>query len=150
MQILLHQSQAVKAVMVTALATLSLSSPALAEQPEAEQDKQENMSLIKADEDSDNMLTREEFKSFVAFETDAGKTDYAVIYEDGSEDLHFSGKDIDGDGLLTRDELSYNIILPEITVPENEIANSSAYGSGDAPKASDESPADKSETGGGD
>lgn len=143
MQIIFQKNQTIKVAMITALASLSLSSQTLADEPKAEQDTSQSTTFIMADENDDNMLTREEFQNFVAFQADAGEADYAAIKEDGSEDLHFSGKDIDGDGLLTRDELSYSIILPE-----NTGKDIPAYGSGDAPKTPDENATTAPETGG--
>jgi len=113
--------------LLVALMACGLSTAACAgEQTQAAEQTHDssNVSFIKADSDEDSQLNRDEFKLFVALEAEAGMTDYAAINEAGNEDLHFSGKDIDGDGLLTKDELAYKVIL------NNEPAEiKSSYGS---------------------
>jgi len=87
-----------------------------------------DVSFIKADSNEDNLLSREEFKIFAALEAEAGVAAYAAMNEAGNEDLHFSGKDIDGDGLLTKDELAYSVILNDEPSDINSSYESSNSG----------------------
>jgi len=114
-----------KTLVLTVMA-LSLSSAACAgDQADHTTDgHMPDVSFIKADSNEDNLLSREEFKIFAALEAEAGVAAYAAMNEAGNEDLHFSGKDIDGDGLLTKDELAYTVVL------NNEPSDiNSSYGS---------------------
>ena len=69
-------------------------------------------------------MSRDEFKIFVTLEAEIENDYYTDVQDTATEDTHFSGKDIDGDGLLTPDELAYNVIVP------NHNLDDKSYGSG--------------------
>lgn len=105
-------------------------------------DHNPDVSFIKADSNEDNHLSREEFKVFSALQAEAGDVDYSAINAAGTEDLHFSGKDIDGDGLLTQDELAYKVILNDepAEIKSSYGSSNQAGGAVDAPDSSDNEP----------
>lgn len=96
-----------KILLLTAL-TCGLSSAAYAQDTG---NSAGDTAFVKADKNKDNNLSRSEFKRFTALMAEAGDTEYTAINKTEYEHLHFSGKDINRDGLLTQDELAYKVIL---------------------------------------
>ena len=149
MQIMTQKSTTMKFAILAAFISTSLTGTAYAGEKPPQDKGTQSGSFSTADNNQDEMLTREEFKVFVALKSETGDEDYAIIYSDGTEDLHFSGKDIDGDGLLTKDELAFTVIFNHESKPNKTIENTSSYGSGEsekvevtAPKPDDGSPKD--------
>lgn len=131
------QIMTLKTAAILTLTSMGLSSLACAGEQSDLSSVPTSTSFVKADLNEDALLTRDEFKAFVALEAEAGQEHFARINQDGTEDLHFSGKDIDGDGLLTTDELAYKVILPGETLEKTP-----QYGSDKASEPTDEETVD--------
>lgn len=130
---------------------------ACANEASSQDETSAHTSIIKADNNQDGLLTREEFKIFVALEADNGSADYADIQTRNAEDIIFSGKDLDADGLLGADELAYQVQLstgsgsgdisqpsedvislpPKSDISEGGASDIPSYGSDKAPKTTE-------------
>ena len=103
----------IKNTLIIAAASLGLSSLAGAEQIPPESSSAHDMVFVKADGDQNGVLTRAEFEIFVALKAAQNIEDYPDVQAKSLEHAVFSAKDLNSDGLLTTNELSYSAPLTE-------------------------------------